>query len=385
MPSSTPTVMFVAGDPSGDEHASRIVAQLKSINPEIECTGIGGPLMQKQGLKALMPFAPFNRMGVGEVLANLGFFIGAKKFLASYMKTNCPSLIVLVDYAGFNTQILKIAHKLGIASLWYIAPKVWAWKKKRAAILGKFADTVATILPFEPKWFEGYNAHVAYVGNPCVEDLLRKQKTISHKLKTGRFLDNESPWKIAIVPGSRPQEIARILPSMANAAKILAEKYPATFRISVYRGLDRELFAPYLKENEFVEHKGDFKELLQWADIGMVTSGTATLQAALMGLPHVLVYKMSLINELAFNWVVRIKYIGLPNIIAGREIIKECIQKQADPLPLSQEIARFIEDQEYYDSTCSELENLRKILGAKKPSEEVVNLILERISIRKAG
>jgi lipid-A-disaccharide synthase len=372
--------MFIAGDPSGDEHASHIVARLKSVLPDIECAGIGGARMQSHGFTPIMPFAPFNRMGVGEVLANIGFFIGAKRCLAEYMKTHKPALVVLVDYAGFNMQILKIAYKLHIPTLWYIGPKVWAWKKKRASVIGKYADEIAVILPFEPSWFEGYGARVSYVGNPCVEQQAREQRDAEVQLRSHRPHTDAQPWRIAVVPGSRPQEIARIFPSMAKAAGIVRKRYPVEFKVSVYHGLDRELFMPFLLQEELQAHTGNLNELLAWADIGMVTSGTATLQAALMGVPHVLVYRMSLINELAFNTIVRIKYIGLPNIIAGRQIIKECIQKQAAAVALSNEITRFIEDSEYYNSTCRELEALRRILGDKKPSEEVSRLIQQHVS-----
>jgi len=371
--------MCIAGDPSGDEHASHVISHIVKARPDIECFGVGGPKMQAAGFQTLMPFAPFNRMGLGEVLSGIAFFAHARKTLAEEMARRRPDMLVAVDYAGFNIGMMKTANRLGIPVLWYIAPKVWAWKKNRAQIIGKCAQYIACILPFEPRYFEGYGARPLYVGNPCVEELLQSG-SIGAGRRKGARRHNDRPWRIALVPGSRPQEIRRIFPSMAEAGAILRSTYKAHVRVSTYAGLDKRLFSPCLQKYGLEGFAGPLIELLAWADAAIVTSGTATLQAALMGVPHVLVYNMSLINYIAFKCIIRFPYIGLPNIIARKEIIKECVQRNSKPGQLVAHVARFLKEPEYYETTKNELAALQAVLGEKRPSEEVSRIILEHLS-----
>jgi lipid-A-disaccharide synthase len=328
--------------------------------------------MQKQGFEAIMPFAPFNRMGLSEVLSNILFFTRAEKVIIREMSNRRPAVVVLVDYAGFNIRIMKAALRSGIPVVWYIAPKVWAWKKKRAPVIASAASEIACILPFEPAHFQGFSAKPVYVGNPCVEELIRKY---GPNLRPFGRTGGKAVNRVALVPGSRPQEIRRILEPMAAAGDMLRKKYGVELKISVYQGLDKSLFQDVLDKYGIEPFSGPLDELLAWADCAMVTSGTATLQTALMEVPHVLVYKTSLFNYVAFKAVVRLKFVGLPNIIAKKEIIKECLQKKADPIPLAAEMSRFIEDPEYYAKTKRELSHLKNELGVLKPSEQVAGII----------
>jgi lipid-A-disaccharide synthase len=364
--------MFIAGEPSGDEHASRVIARLSSVLPGVSCFGIGGPCMQKHGFEAVLPFAPFNRMGLSEVIYGLGFFIKAEKIITKIMAEKKPGLIVLVDYASFNIRIMKAATRLGIPVVWYIAPKVWVWKKKRAPVIGKAASVIACILPFEPNHFEGYRARALYVGNPSVEEIFEKNgfdMTVSMEKRAG------TPRRIAIVPGSRPQEIKNILESMAEAGAILKRNHDVELRVSVYKGLDKNLFLPVLEKYGLAAFNGPLNELLAWADCAMVTSGTATLQAALMEVPHVLVYKTTKLNYFVFRHIIRFPFAGLPNIIAGKEIIKECLQKDADPQLLACCMSRLLSDPLYYQETRKALAEVRSVLGTKLPSREVSSII----------
>jgi lipid-A-disaccharide synthase len=369
------TVFFIAGDPSGDEHASHVVKRLRELRPAVQCVGIGGPAMERAGFRALMPFAPFNRMGLSEVLSALPFFARAKRFVVSQLKQMKPSLVVCVDYSGFNIPIMKAAHSLGFAVLWYIPPKVWAWKKKRAAILGEHASCIAAILPFEPQYFKGFRAKVEYVGNPCVEALEKSQKILSAPVVKQYVDAAKRPWRIALVPGSRRQEIRRILPVMAEAAASVRSRYKVEIRTSVHPALDRSLFAPYIDTHNLGPVSCPLHELLAWADVALITSGTATLEAALMGVPHVLVYRMTRLNSVIFKLVANAPFIGLPNIIAGKEIVPECMQKAAEPDRLAAELVQFIDSRDYYNSTIANLSALKDMLGAKLPSEEVSRLI----------
>jgi lipid-A-disaccharide synthase len=246
------------------------------------------------------------------------------------------------------------------------------WKKGRAKLLGQEAKWIACILPFEPDCFKNFRAQSLYVGNPCVEELAKKY---GEQLRPRMVKSAGDRPRIALVPGSRPQEIRRIFKSMAEAGSLLKNRYNAEIRVSTYHGLDKSLFSPHLENCNLEAFSGPLDELLAWADCAMVTSGTATLQAALMEVPHVLVYKMSIINRIAFRCFIRFPFIGLPNIIAGKEIIKECLQHEADSQPLAAMIGRFIEDPGYYSETKKALADIHRILGNKNPSEEVSEII----------
>jgi lipid-A-disaccharide synthase len=167
--------MFVAGDPSGDEHASAVIGELRKQLPDVRLFGIGGPCMQENGFEALLPFEPFNRMGIAEVLLHLPFFLNAKSFLIKQLRNIRPAALVCVDYPGFNIPLMKAARGLGIPVVWYIVPQVWAWKKKRAKVLGDYASFIAVVFPFEKEYFIPYPAPVEFVGHPLVE-LLDREK-----------------------------------------------------------------------------------------------------------------------------------------------------------------------------------------------------------------
>ena len=173
---NSPSIMFVAGDPSGDKHASFVVKRLKDEVPESDIWGIGGPGMQSAGLRTLMPFEPFNRMGFIEVALHISFFLHAKKQLINEMKKNRPDCLVCVDYPGFNMQLMKAASEMKIPVVWYIAPMVWAWKAKRAQILAENTAHIACIFPFEVCYFKPFTNNVSFVGNPLVEAMNTEQK-----------------------------------------------------------------------------------------------------------------------------------------------------------------------------------------------------------------
>jgi len=372
------SIMFIAGDPSGDEHASWVIARLKTMLPEVEFFGIGGYCMQSKGLKALMPFDSFNVMGIGEVLKHLPFFLKAKYFLKKQLKSKKPLALVCIDYPGLNIPLMKEAYKLKIPVVWYIVPQVWAWKKKRAEILGKYASYIATILPFEKKYFDRYSSCVEFVGHPLVEQLEREG--IKTEKKIG--IKNKDKINLALVPGSRKQEIENLLCIMIDSAIIIKKQIKNVFvTISKFKGLPDDIFIKnaekYLKtfsDSLEICDKPLF-DILNNSDCAIVTSGTATLQTALMGVPMVIAYKTSWITYNFFKRMIKIPYIGLPNIIAGEKIVPECIQNNANSEKIATEITKFIYDEKYFTETSEKLLSIRKSLSSKYPSQEVSSAI----------
>ena len=373
--------MFVAGDPSGDEHASAVIKRLREILPEARLFGIGGPCMQENGFEALLPFEPFNRMGIAEVILHLPFFLKAKSFLIRQLREKSPAALVCVDYPGFNIPLMKAARGLGVPVVWYIVPQVWAWKKKRAEVLGNYASFIAVVFPFEKEYFTPYPAPVEFVGHPLVE-LLDRQRPPAPGTRRP-VLEKNGPVRLALVPGSRAQEVAHLLPPMMDAALILKRDHPGlTVTVSRSRGLGPGLFDAHARRFETlfpgaISVSGDpLPVLLRESDCALVTSGTATLQAALCEVPLVVAYKTSGATYSLLKSMIRLPYIGLPNIVAGERIVPECIQHNATGEKLAAEVRRFIEDKEHYAATVQKLAQLRARLGGKKPSMEVVSAIL---------
>ena len=363
-----PTVLFIAGDPSGDQHAAQVVAALKRTMPNVRCTGIGGPAMVAAGFEPLMPFEPFNRMGYLEVLLHLPFFLNASRFIKSHIRSTRPACVVCVDYSGFNIPVMKYAHSCGIPVLWYIAPMVWAWKKKRAKVLARYASEICCIFPFEVACFQPYSRNVHFVGNPVVE-AMRVTPPV-------RKNDVSAQPVVALVPGSRHQEVAKNLSAMVGAFRMLKRRVPGIRAVvSHYHGLPAELYHEAMKEEGLEAFSGTLAELYRKADVGIVTSGTATLEAALAGLPHVIVYKTSPVTYAVFRHFVTISYIGLPNIIAQERIVPECIQDEVHESVLCDKIELFLKDSDLYRSTTDRLLKVREVLGSIRPSVAVAELV----------
>jgi lipid-A-disaccharide synthase len=360
--------MFVAGDPSGDKHASFIVKRLKNDLPQSDIWGIGGPDMQAAGFRPLMPFEPFNKMGFLEVALHLAFFLNVKKYLLSLMKKQAPDCLVCVDYPGFNMPLMKAASNMGIPVVWYIAPMVWAWKTKRAQVLGEHAAHIACIFPFEVCYFKPFTQNVSFIGNPVVEAMNGEEK------KPKRY--NNTSRKIAIVPGSRKQEVRHLIGPMVGAFSMLKKSYPdLTAEISHCPFLPQELYEEYTHRSDITISSDPLRELYSRCDCAMVTSGTATLEAALMGTPHVIAYKTSLLTYSIAKHFLKIPYIGLPNIISQEQIVPECIQHDATPEVIAKAMDPFLSDRLFYQTTVTRLIGIRNHLGSHIPSEELTRII----------
>jgi lipid-A-disaccharide synthase len=369
MKNENPSIMFIAGEPSGDAHAAAVVEAIKERCPSAKVWGVGGPKMQSAGFDSVLPFAKFNRMGYVEVLSHLPFFLSAKRKLLKMMAgARRPDVLVCVDYSGFNMPMLREAREMGIPVVWYIAPMVWAWKRSRAAALGSLASHIAVIFPFEVRYFSPYHAPVTFVGNPLTESL----PEIGAE---ARKFPGADGFRIAIAPGSRPQEIRNMLNVMIDAACMLKTKFPKiNIAVSRFGNLDSSLF-DRAKDAGFEIFGGPLSALLQRSDLALVTSGTATLEAALLGVPMVVAYRTSQVSYSIYKRFVTIDYIGLPNIVAGKHIVPECIQNDVNPNKIYCEAERLISMPQRWEETVTNLSALRARLGEKKPSKELADII----------
>ncbi len=365
------SVMIIAGDPSGDHHAAPVIQRLKQYNPDLTFWGIGGPAMTSQGFEAVMPFAPFNKMGFVEVARHLPFFLKAKNRIVRMMKDRRPDVVVCVDYPGFNMMILRETRKLEIPVVWYIAPMVWAWKRKRAEVLGSLASHIAVIFPFETKYFQPYGAPVSYVGNPLTESIRDDGLKCFPERKFPK-----GPIELAVVPGSRPQEIKHMLTPMLDAARLLKEEFPQlVVSVSKFSGLDGSLFDQVLQYSDFRIFPGPLRDQLKNSHIALVTSGTASLETALLGIPQVIAYRTSALTYTIFKKLVKTPFIGLPNIIADSCVAPECIQDEAEPRVMALKLQHLLSKPKYYKKAVDDLSTLKQRLGDSSPSLNVAEII----------
>lgn len=378
---SNPTLFFIAGDPSGDQNTALIIRRVCKELPNALCCGIGGPEMQAEGFKPFLPFEKFNVMGYLEVITHIPFFLKAKNLIVNKMKTLKPSAVICVDYSGFNMPVMKAAHALGIPVIWYISPKIWVWKKRKYLNnFKKYVSHIAVIFPFEKDIFLPHIKNVSFVGNPTVEQM--DNGRYSTPEATREKLQENTVKRLAVIPGSRINEIKNIFPVMISACKKLKKEYPdLLFFISRCGNIPNELYDNIIGNLSTESFSGPLEELLITSDIALVTSGTATLQTALMGVPMVIAYKTSTFNYSIGMLLLRnLKYIGLPNIIASDEIVPEYLQKNMTSEKLAEALKSYIDNPEKYRNVKKRLFDLKEKLGIKKPSKEVTKIIRKTIS-----
>ena len=366
-------IFWIAGENSGDLHASIVLKELNKRFSNIENFGIGGEKMKSQGFRTIFPFERFAVMGFIEVVQHLTFFAGVEKHIKNIFKNNPPDLIVLVDYPGLNMRIAKLAKQFHIPVLYFIVPQFWAWKYKRIFKLQKYTDHIAYILPFEGKHFSKHNIAASFVGHPISEEISIKlsKEEFAHK----NDLDPNKKW-LGFLPGSRNAELKNMLPQFIDSIEMFdPDKYE--FLISQATSVSTKLFQKILnRTNNNIKIVRDMNyEMMKHCDLLTVTSGTATIETAFLGTPFIIVYKTSNISYQIGKRFVKIDKIGLPNIVIEKNIVPELIQGNVNGKNIYASILDILSNEEKYKQISEELKALHDILGSKTPSTEVVNII----------
>ena len=371
------SILVVAGEISGDLHASKVIRAYKAKSPETVFWGIGGDHLAEEGVELLQHTDRMGVMGIVEVLKQYRFFKSVLKQMIEEVERRKPDAALLVDYPGFNLRLAAELKKRGVKVYYYISPKVWAWNKKRIPKMAKVIDRLMVIFPFEVELFKSTGLQTDFVGNPLVEQI---DDFLS---KNWKSLPWQSERRIALLPGSRRQEIERILPSTLSAAKLLEAKFPdVSFMIAspnerVKKMVEEQILQCSEKPVRLDVVCGEAREVMRQAQAAMVTSGTATLEAALIGTPHILVYKTSAFTYWFARTVVKIKHIGLVNIIAEKTVCPELIQEAATPQVMAAETAELMLESSEKQEMLLGYEELRQLLGAKKAAENVATLLYE--------
>ena len=361
---------IIAGEASGDLHASHVVKEIYAIDKQATIIGWGGDYMQQAGVEIKKHIKELSFMGFVEVVKNIfsifRHFKEAKKQILAFH----PDVLLFVDYPGFNLRMAKWAKLSGFKTAYYISPKAWAWKENRVHAIHQYIDEMLCILPFEKQFYAKWNYPIRYVGNPTAEE-------ITKELLIPSTITDENV--IALLPGSRVQEINKMLPIMLEVAK----QYDAyTVIIAQAPNLPKEVYDPFLKNYTFKLVQHQTYSILKVAKVAMVTSGTATLETALFKVPQVVCYIANNFSYQIAKRILKIKYISLVNLILDKPCVKELIQDELNVTSLKNEIDKLLFDENYRNSLFENYQTLESDLKESQASVEsakwICNLALKK-------
>jgi len=374
------TIFISAGEASGDAHAARMIDELKILDDQLKFVGMGGDKMRATGVEILTDIDKMAVVGLVEVLLKYRELKAELTRLQNYIVETPPGLLILVDYQEFNQKLAAFAKARGVKVLFYIGPQVWAWRPKRVYKMARIVDHVAVILPFEKKLYEDAEVAVTFTGHPLTDEVVA-DKT---KLQARTQLNIEDKTTMGLFPGSRSGEIKRVLPILLETAQLIKKEKPdIQFVLPVASTIKQENLAPFEKEMQALSvtiTNEPFYDVIQSCDVILSASGTAILEIGLLEVPMVIVFKIAPISHYILSKIVSIKYLGLVNIIPGKEVVKEFIQQNAIPKDITEEAMRLLNDKQYYDEMKHELSLIRQQLGGGNGSKNVAKLAYDMLN-----
>ena len=392
---STPRIMIVAGEASGDLHGGKLAEALLRLNPGAKLFGIGGTRMRAAGVDIRTDISELAVMGVVEVLLHYTRLRRVLRRAQEMLRSERPDLLITVDYPGFNLRLAGSARKMGIRVLHYISPQVWAWREHRVKSIARRVDMMAVLFPFEVPFYEKHGVPVRFVGHPLLDSV---HPTMQRAVAQRYFgLDPARPV-VGLLPGSRRAELRRLMPLLLESATLLQKRFPdLQLLLPLASSLNMADLAPWLDPEteepsqpfsrpcsavhhkslrvQVVEQQG--YDAMHSCDAVITASGTATLELALLGVPMVIVYRVSSLTYAIARRMIRIPDVGLVNIIAGETVVPELIQHQARANKVASATARFLEEPDLARATRRRLATIRQKLGRSGGAENVAQLALE--------
>ncbi|MFL6245675.1 MAG: lipid-A-disaccharide synthase [Thermoanaerobaculia bacterium] len=363
----------VAGEASGDLHASEVIRELKKLTP-VQAFGIGGDLLEREGVTLLHHAREMGIVGLFNVLRHLPMFRRVFNDLIDRIERERPDVVFLIDYPDFNLRVAKRCKELGLRVVYYISPQLWAWRQGRVRHIEKYVDRMVVIFPFEADFYQKHAVPVAYVGHPLIEQL-------SHIEKPPR---DPNVLRIALLPGSRRMEVHSLLPPMLDAFELLRRE-----GVNGRRAEASIIQAPTISHAtlaRIVREKGidvpivpnDHGEAVAAADISLSSSGTATLESAILGTPVVVMYRLSRLTYILAKKLVRLPHFSLVNIVAGRDVVPELIQQDVNGARIAAEVRKMLEPRTY-EQICAALAEVRAKLGepgtAARVAQEIITMV----------
>jgi lipid-A-disaccharide synthase len=364
---------LIAGEASGDLHGSNLIREIRKLDPDADIRFWGGDLMQQAGATLVSHYRERAFMGFLEVFLNLRKIMGFLKLCKKDLLAFHPDVVVFIDYPGFNIPIAEFAKKQGYKTVFYISPQVWAWKEGRVKTLRKVIDKMLVILPFEKDFYAKWDYEVEYVGHPLVQVIDEYRKANAHLQPPGQT-------SVVLLPGSRMQEIRKKLPIMLEATRNFPE---CRFRIAQAPSLDRSFYETMTAQYGNVESvQGKTYELLMQSHAALVTSGTATLETALFGVPEVVCYKGSTVSYEIAKRLIKVKYISLVNLILDKPAVKELIQHELTAENLTTELRKLLQDEVHRAKVKHDLDELWTILSpGGAASAQTARIIVDFVAL----
>lgn len=371
-------IMIIAGEASGDTHGASLIRALRKRAPDIEVFGVGGDKMKSEGMHLYYHVDQLSYIGFSEVVRHLSFFRRVFRHLLEIAGQRQPDLIVLIDYPGFNLRFAKSAKRRGFKIFYFVAPQVWAWAKWRAKKMARYIDRLAVLFDFEVSFFQQYGLETKFVGHPLVDKLVVRESKEEFCKRID--MDPQKPI-LGLFPGSRHQELSSLLPEMLATAQLLSAQHPhLQVVVSKAPTIDAKKIKTICQAYPQVRLvEGHTYEMMNYVTAGIVASGTATLEMAFFKTPFVVVYKVSPITFAIGKKVIKIPHIGLVNVVAGREIVPEFIQKDAVAEKVAPVIQQYLYNERIRKQVQDDLSVIKQKLGEPGAAERTAELVLEMI------
>jgi len=369
-------IFIIAGEASGDHHAADLVRELKAQKPGIEFIGIGGDEMQKEGVTLLYHISQLAILGITEVLKHLPFIRKVLKTVKSQIQQGVEA-IILVDYPGFNLRAARIAKGTGVPVIYYISPQLWAWGEKRVEKMRRFVDLLLVIFQFEETFYKTHGITAHFVGHPLVDQVKIGKNEAQFRRENNIPLDRPI---VGMLPGSREMEVRNLLPVMVKTMEVLKQKFDFIPVLGRASQLSKTLYEEYIPaDSGILLLSSQTHYLMRYSYAVMVASGTATLECGYLQTPMVVLYSVSPITYWLGRMMIKIENIALANIVSGKRVVPEFIQKDITVENVSSALARYFSEPEYYTSVRTDLGRIKKALGkqgaSKRAAEQIVSFL----------
>lgn len=366
-------ILMIAGEVSGDYIGAALIVELRKLEPDINVYGLGGDRMKEAGMNILYHIKRMAFLGFAEVVKHLPFIKQVQSDLIQVIKAENIKYAVLIDYPGFNLNFAKKLKHIGVKVIYYISPQIWAWGGGRIKKIKRLVDKMLVVFPFEEDLYKKNNVNVELVGHPLIERI--------HEYK---FLSREELWKkfnfdekeiLLVMPGSREHEVEKIFPEVIKAAERIASEFNLQIVVACSTNIDEDVFNNSADSKKFTVVKGFTYDLMKYAKLGIIKSGTSTLEAGLFELPMVIVYKTSKLTYLIGKNLVRVDNIGMANIISGEKVVPELIQNDVNENTIYSECKKILTDKILYEDIKRKFNLLKEKLGSAGASARAAKII----------
>jgi lipid-A-disaccharide synthase len=377
-------IFLCAGEPSGDLHAANLVRALRRLRPDVECVGFGGDHLEAAGCRLLYPLCRLAVMWFLRVLLNAPVFLDLLSKADRYFKKERPDAVILIDYPGFNWWLARRAHFHGIPVFYFVPPQLWGWAGWRVEKMRRFVDHVLCTLPFEEPWYHARGVPAHYVGHPYFDELPRQRLDVGFLAEQGARLGKV----IALLPGSRTQEVERNLSTLVRAAgRIYATRRDTRFLVACFRPAHQQRVADYLRRRAAAPiepHIGRTPEIIHLAHACVAVSGSVGLELLYRGKPSVVLYRIGRLDLKVGNFFKKCRFISLVNLLADRELFPEFLTDRCEATAISEHVLRWLNDKAAYEGLCGELGALRQRVALPGACDRAARYVLEALGLRFA-